>query len=411
MDIKLSIKKNQFSPKLFPFLLDYSHRWEFWCGSAGSGKSYTISQKLIIRCCNERIRVLVCRRYATTIRQTVFALFKEILEKWQLIQYVQINESDFRIRFPNQSEIIFSGLDEETKLLSLSNIGCIFVEEAFEVPKDIIEQLNLRMRGNNPNQQLILAWNPISQSHWLYDFSVVNPPESSIFIHSTYKDNPFLNEEYVKSLEELYVRNPAKARIYCDGEWGNDPEGMVFKNWKVEDFDYLELSASGLEHRVGSDFGFVDPSTIVASLWDKDNKIIYVYDEFYKKGCQLDDMYKAMIDMGLRKSRIYMDSAEPRSIDYFRRQGINAVPCIKGRDSVEARIAFLQNHLIIISPKCKNVINEFENFCFLKDKKTGSYSDKMDHTYSHTIDGLGYSYSDIYTKQRLRTLDKSILGL
>ena len=411
MDIKLSIKKNQFSPKLFPFLLDYSHRWEFWCGSAGSGKSYTISQKLIIRCCNERIRVLVCRRYATTIRQTVFALFKEILEKWQLIEYVQINESDFRIRFPNQSEIIFSGLDEETKLLSLSNIGCIFVEEAFEVPKDIIEQLNLRMRGNNPNQQLILAWNPISQSHWLYDFSVVNPPESSIFIHSTYKDNPFLNEEYVKSLEELYVRNPAKARIYCDGEWGNDPEGMVFKNWKVEDFDYLELSASGLEHRVGSDFGFVDPSTIVASLWDKDNKIIYVYDEFYKKGCQLDDMYKAMIDMGLRKSRIYMDSAEPRSIDYFRRQGINAVPCIKGRDSVEARIAFLQNHLIIISPKCKNVINEFENFCFLKDKKTGSYSDKMDHTYSHTIDGLGYSYSDIYTKQRLRTLDKSILGL
>lgn len=411
MDIKLSIKKNQFSPKLFPFLLDYSHRWEFWCGSAGSGKSYTISQKLIIRCCNERIRVLVCRRYATTIRQTVFALFKEILEKWQLIQYVQINESDFRIRFPNQSEIIFSGLDEETKLLSLSNISCIFVEEAFEVPKDIIEQLNLRMRGNNPNQQLILAWNPISQSHWLYDFSVVNPPESSIFIHSTYKDNPFLNEEYVKSLEELYVRNPAKARIYCDGEWGNDPEGMVFKNWRVEDFDYLELSASGLEHRVGSDFGFVDPSTIVASLWDKDNKIIYVYDEFYKKGCQLDDMYKAMIDMGLRKSKIYMDSAEPRSIDYFRRQGINAVPCIKGRDSVEARIAFLQNHLIIISPKCKNVINEFENFCFLKDKKTGSYSDKMDHTYSHTIDGLGYSYSDIYTKQRLRTLDKSILGL
>ena len=411
MDIKLSIKKNQFSPKLFPFLLDYSHRWEFWCGSAGSGKSYTISQKLIIRCCNERIRVLVCRRYATTIRQTVFALFKEILEKWQLIKYVQINESDFRIRFPNQSEIIFSGLDEETKLLSLSNIGCIFVEEAFEVPKDIIEQLNLRMRGNNPNQQIILAWNPISQSHWLYDFSVVNPPESSIFIHSTYKDNPFLNEEYVKSLEELYVRNPAKARIYCDGEWGNDPEGMVFKNWKVEDFDYLELSASGLEHRGGSDFGFVDPSTIVASLWDKDNKIIYVYDEFQKKGCQLDDMYKAMIDMGLRKSRIYMDSAEPRSIDYFRRQGINAVPCIKGRDSVEARIAFLQNHLIIISPKCKNVINEFENFCFLKDKKTGSYSDKMDHTYSHTIDGLGYSYSDIYTKQRLRTLDKSILGL
>jgi phage terminase large subunit len=36
-----------------------------------------------------------------------------------------------------------------------------------------------------------------------------------------------------------------------------------------------------------------------------------------------------------------MDSAEPRSIDFFKRKGINAVPCIKGAGSVNSRIAFL----------------------------------------------------------------------
>jgi phage terminase large subunit len=101
-----------------------------------------------VRALNEPIKILVCRRYGTTIRNTCFALFKDILTKWKLYpQHVRIRESDFNIKFPNGSEIIFTGLDEETKLLSLSGIGTIFIEEIFEVPKPMLEQLNLRMRG------------------------------------------------------------------------------------------------------------------------------------------------------------------------------------------------------------------------------------------------------------------------
>lgn len=81
-NITLNISKSAFSPTLFPLLLDYSHRWEVYKGSAGSGKSYFITQKLITRCCREKIKVLVCRRYGSTIRNTCFSLFKEILTKW-----------------------------------------------------------------------------------------------------------------------------------------------------------------------------------------------------------------------------------------------------------------------------------------------------------------------------------------
>ena len=163
----------------------------------GSAKSYFITQKLIVRACREKIKILVCRRTGTTIRNTCFSLFKEILTKSQLLPYVKIRETDFNIKFPNGSEIIFIGLDEETKLLSLNGIGVIFIEEVFEVPKAIVEQLNLRLRGSTPNQQIIMAFNPISRNHWLYDFCEVSPPSSFIFIHSTYKDNPFLNAAYV----------------------------------------------------------------------------------------------------------------------------------------------------------------------------------------------------------------------
>ena len=57
------------------------------------------------------------------------------------------------------------------------------------------------MRGNNDNQQIIMSFNPISKNHWLYDFCEVNPPTSFKYIHSTYKDNPFLNDEYIRELD------------------------------------------------------------------------------------------------------------------------------------------------------------------------------------------------------------------
>lgn len=379
-------------------------------GSAGSAKSYFITQKLIVRACKEPIKILVCRRYGSTIRNTCFSLFKEILAKWKLLPFVKIRETDFNIKFSNGSEIIFMGLDEETKLLSLNGIGAIFIEEAYEVPKPIVEQLNLRLRGKTENQQIIMAFNPISANHWLKEFCD-NPPSSFVFIHSTYKDNPFLNAEYIQQLEELYVRNPAKARVFCDGEWGVDAEGLVLTNWLVEEFDSMALAANGLEHRAGIDLGWVDKTAIIDSLYDAANKTIYVFNEFYKSGCQLSDIAFALGEMNLKKTKVYVDSAEPRSIQFFRNEGFNTVPCAKGKDSVKAGLMFLQDCRIIVHPKCKNFTTELENFSYIKSKQTGEWTEETTHEWSHAIDACRYAYSDIYTNRKLKTLDKKLLGI
>lgn len=410
MIVNLNLKRDLFAPKFYPLLTDYSHRWEVYLGSAGSGKSYFITQKIIYRCLTEQVRVLVCRRYGTTIRNTCFSLFKDILNKWKLTPYVKIRETDFNIKFPNGSEIIFTGLDEETKLLSLNNIGVIFIEEAFEVPQAIVEQLNLRLRGKVKNQQIMMAFNPISKNSWLFDFCN-NPPDSYLFIHSTYKDNPFLTAEYVASLEELYKRNPAKARVFCDGEWGVNPDGLVLTNWTTQDFNPLDLAAKGYEHRAGMDLGWVDKTAIIDSLYDRKNKTIYVFNEFYKSGCQLSELVDALKDMNLTKTKVYVDAAEPRSIEYFRKNGINATACAKGKDSVKAGLMFLQDNRIVVHPSCRNFINELENFSYIQSKLTGEWTEDTTHEYSHAIDACRYGYSDIYTQTKLKTFDKSVLGL
>lgn len=380
-------------------------------GSAGSAKSYFITQKLIIRALTEKIKILVCRRYGTTLRNTCFSLFKDILAKWKLTEYVKIRETDFTIRFPNGSEIIFMGLDEETKLLSLNNIGAIFIEEAYEVPKPIVEQLNLRLRGNTENQQILMAWNPINRNHWLYDFCEVNPPQSFIYLHSTFRDNPFLNAQYIKELEEMYTRNPARARIFCDGLWGVDSEGLVITNWQEREFNPMELAAAGLEHRAGMDLGWIDKSAIIDTLYDRDNHTIYVFNEFYKSGCQLSELATAIKDMNLHRTKVFVDAAEPRSIQFFKNEGIRAEACAKGKDSVKAGLMFLQDNMIIVHPKCRNFINELENFSYIKSKQTGEWTEDTTHEWSHAIDACRYAYSDIYTNTKLKTMSKTALGL
>lgn len=409
--INLNLKKSLFVPKFFPLLLNYSHRWEFYVGSAGSGKSYSICQKIIIRCCKEKVRVLVCRRYATTLRNSCFALFKEVLAKWQLTSFVKIKETDMSITFPNGAQIIMVGLDTEEKLLSLTNISVIWCEEAYEVEKEKVEQLNLRMRGTAQNQQIILSWNPISKSSWLYNFTVVEPPASSVFHHSTYKDNPFLNEEYISALDEMATRNPAKYRVYGLGEWGVDAEGLVITNWRKQEFDAMALASSGLEHRAGCDLGWIDKTAIIDTLYDREKNIIYVFNEFYKSGCQLSEVSTAISEMNLKKIKLYVDSAEPRSIQYFKNEGINAVPANKGKDSVKAGLMFLQDCLIIVHPKCQNFITELENFSYIKSKQTGEYTEDTTHEWSHAIDACRYAYSDIYTNKKLKTFNKMALSL
>lgn len=403
--IQLKLNKSLFVPKFYPMLLDYNHRWEVYMGSAGSAKSYFITQKLIIRACREKIKILVCRRTGATIRNTCFSLFKDILTKWKLTPYVRIRETDFNIKFPNGSEVIFIGLDEETKLLSLNNVGCIFIEEVYEVPKSIVEQLNLRLRGNTPNQQILMAFNPISKNHWLYDFCETNPPTNFIFTHSTYKDNPFLNAEYIKELEELYTRNPQKAKVFCDGEWGVDAEGLVFQNWKVREFNHEQVDG---QLAIGLDFGFInDISALVASIVDDKEKRIYIFKEYGATRKTNADLANIITSLGFNKSTIIADSAEPKSIEEIRRLGIQRIkPCTKGADSIIHGIQKLQNYEIIIHPSCTGVITEMENYTWQKDKHTDMYINKPIDDFNHYIDALRYSLQCIGTK--LKTLDKNL---
>lgn len=412
--INLNLKKSLFNDVYFPLLLDYSKRYEIYYGGAGSGKSVHIAMKLIIKACNSKRKVLIVRKYATTLKDSVFQLIIDTLKKWKIYSYCKINLSTYTITLPNESVFLFKGMDDSEKIKSITDITDIWCEEATELQLDEYTQLDLRLRALTDNLQLFCSFNPVSKENWVFkkwfDTKANYDAANTMILKTTYKDNKFLPQSYINALEEKINSNPQYYKVYALGEFAT-LEGLVITNWRAQVFDAMSLAASGLEHRAGIDLGWVDKSAIIDSLYDKQNKTIYVFNEFYKSGCQLSELATAIRNMNLTKTKLYVDAAEPRSIQYFKSEGINAYPCAKGKDSVKAGLMFLQDNLIVVHPSCKSLIMELENFCYIRSKQTGEYTEDTTHEWSHAIDALRYGYSDIYTNKKLKTIDKTILSL
>ena len=412
--INLNFKKGTFNDVYFPLLLDYSKRYEVYYGGAGSGKSVFIAQKLLIKAINKKRRILIIRKVGTTLKDSVFPLVIDMLKKWKIYEYCKINLSTYTITLPNESVLLFRGLDDSEKIKSITDITDIWCEEATELNLDEFTQLDLRLRALVDDSQIWCSFNPVSKENWVFkkwfDKDAIYDKENTMILKTTYKDNKFLPDSYINALEEKIHSNPQYYKVYALGEFAT-LEGLVLTNWRKEEFDAMELAALGLEHRAGMDLGWIDKSAIIDTLYDRDNKIIYVFNEFYKSGCQLSELASAIGDMNLKKTKIYVDSSEPRSIQYFKNEGINAEGCSKGKDSVKAGLMFLQDHLIIVHPKCVNFITELENFSYIKSKQTGEWTEDTTHEWSHAIDACRYAYSDIYTNKKMKTLNKAVLGL
>jgi len=154
--------------KIYDFLENSNFKVNVIYGGAGSGKSYTVTQFLILdRLLNRRNkRLLVTRKTNTALIQTAYRLFLEWLEKFE-IKYDE-SKSKQMILLPNRSEIVFRGMDDSQKIKS-SEFNYIWMEEATEFTKEDYLQLKLRLRrASNVKNQMYLTFNPVHS--WATDY-------------------------------------------------------------------------------------------------------------------------------------------------------------------------------------------------------------------------------------------------
>ena len=296
--------------------------------------------------------------------------------------------STYTITLPNESVLLFKGLDDPEKIKSITDITDIWCEEVSELSLDEFTQLDLRLRSQAGNLQIFVSFNPVSKQSFVYQKWFANgTPANTFVLHTTYKDNKFLPKEYIEALLEKQKSNPTYYKIYALGEFCT-LDKLVYYNWKVEDFDHTQIKGKLL---VGLDFGYTnDPTALVASVMT--DKKIYIFKEWVDTNKTNPQIAQVIKSLGLQKSTIICDSAEPKSIQELRQNGVYAArESVKGPDSIIHGIQKLQEYEIIVHPSCQEVITEFENYSWQKDKKTGEYINKPIDQFNHCMDALRYS--------------------
>lgn len=371
-------------------------------GGASSGKSHGVVQKVVLKSLqhwNHPRKVLWLRKVDRTIKDSIFTDVIDCLSTWKLLPFCKVNQTSYTIKLPNGGMFLFKGMQDPERIKSIKGLSDVVMEEASEFNQDDFTQLTLRLREPKHKQrQLFCMFNPVSKLNWTYkqwfaDDAVVD--RDRVAIHqSTYKDNHFLDEQNIKTIENLKQTNPAYYKIYTLGEFAT-LDKLVFPDFSKRRLSMEKLS--DLPSYFGLDFGYTNDETAFMHVKvDQDNRVIYIMEEYAKHGMLNSDIAKMIKQMGYSKEIITADAAEPKSIAEIKRDGIYRIrPAKKGRDSIVQGIAFMQQYHLVVDDRCVKTIEELENYTYKKDKQSGEYTNEPVDAYNHEIDAIRYALNEI----------------
>jgi len=364
-------------------------------GGAGSGKSVAVAQWIVKRFYEgDNLRILCIRKTLPSLRITSYLLIKDVLNQLGIIY--EENKSELTLKHRNNT-IFFKSIDDPEKVKSFE-ANLIWVEEATELSKEDYLQLDLRTRRAGENQ-IILTFNPIDAFHWAITDLVQKPDPTVAVHHSTYKDNRFLPQAYIDTLESLIDQDYNYYRIYTLGEPGV-LENTVYSQYKIEDIsNWPDPCRAGTPSRLGIDFGFNDP-TVIVSLKVHDNEN-YVKELLYKPKLTNSDLI-SFLHSTFRTNKwpysleIVCDSAEPNRIEELNRAGFNAVPANKdikfGIDQVKSRKLHIDSESV-------NGIKEIRAYSYKKNKD-GRVLDEPIDAFNHFCDSMRYAIATGATESK-----------
>ncbi len=342
-------------------------------GGTRSGKTYSLLQLIMVKALSERGKVFtIVRKSLPSLKMTALRDFIEILENAGLYNERDHNKSEHIYRL-NNNIIEFVSLDQPQKKRGARR-HYLFCNEANELSYEDFFQLLVRT-----TEKIYLDYNPSDDFHWIYDKLLTR--DDVTFIKSTYLDNPFLERSIITEIERLKDTDEDYWRIYGLGERGQS-KATIFtftEEARPEDSKFLAM---------GMDFGFTNDPTSLVAVYEKDHSL-YIEELLYETNLTNRDISERMKALGIdKRTEIFADSAEPKSIEELYRMGWNVKPTKKGADSINAGIDVLKRYKLFV--KGVNLVKEMRNYKWQEDKN-GKLINKPIDAWNHAIDSMRYA--------------------
>ena len=234
-----------FSEKYAPLFQNKECRYIIVTGGRGSGKSYAIAAKAV---CD--ITRPTSKNYLY-LRQTLVSAHLSIIpEFWAMFCRFGYEGIAWRTKTEIElkhsgSKLYFRGIQtsrgtNEANLKSVSNIGTVIVDEAQElVDEETFDRIDLSLRDNEVQNQIIIALNPTDDTHWIYrrffkergiaeDFNGVCG--DTCYIHTDYRDIAgYLPADFLRLARECRERSVERYQHIWLGMWRHGNAGALWK--------------------------------------------------------------------------------------------------------------------------------------------------------------------------------------
>lgn len=216
---------------------------------------------------------------------------------------------------------------------------------------------------------------------------------------STYKDNPFLEQNIIDEIESLRHKNQSLWQVYGLGMQAV-VEGLIFR-----DVTYVDDIPPQVRRRWrGMDFGFTnDPTAIVTVGVDGDN--LYIDEVAYATEMLSSDIIRTLKAQD-DKMEVIAESADPRLIQEIHRAGINIHPVKKFQGSINAGIQKMLQYKWHITRRSHNIIKEQKNYTYRQDKE-GKWLNEPIDAYNHAMDAIRYVVMEKLLGGERKPLDRA----
>ena len=389
----------------------FPHQWKFltskkqinaYVGGFGSGKTYSFIRKTFINHITRKNKEGVSNGwiiYPTySLAQDVFIPpFLKLLEDKGIKYDYNVSKNTIKTIYGN---IRIFQMIKPDKIVGVSLSYCGFDEfdvSSYRYCETAFNKALGRMRDCE-NPEIYITTTPEGYKY-TYTLMVEKADENKLLVRGKTKDNFYLPKGYLKLLEENYDKNLLKA--YSEGQFVNLQQGSTYQFNRTTNVQPVQYDRSK-PIRVAIDWN-VDPEACVLAQVYEQQPQVRVFDCIALthsgsgdlltermvneiKGKYPNSEYIAYPDATGHKRG---SSAMFSDIDLLIKGGFK-VKALKTNPRVIDRVNAVNKSLdgnIIIDPRCKGLIEDFEKTC---NKEGTREIDKSNKALTHFTDAFGY---------------------
>jgi phage terminase large subunit len=243
-------------------------RYIVFYGGRNAAKSWSIARALVHQAYTEKHLILCTRQFQNSIADSVHRVVQAQIVDMGLIDAFDITVNSIFCRRTG-SEFIFKGLQRNiNEIRSLEGVTRCWIEEASNTTLDnwLVLDPTIRRAG----AQIFISYNPEMDEDPLHAlFTGSSPPPNSFVRKTTFRDNPFTNEENERLRVYMFEHDQDNYHWVWEGETRKNTDAQVFKGKVfIETFDEAPHKT---RFYFGLDFGFSESPTCLLRCWIKPN--------------------------------------------------------------------------------------------------------------------------------------------